>query len=143
MESQDKSRFEILKSGTYPHTAVVKLEVNFSKLGSVSYDEAKDDYMFLEEVSKVLQTGIMWKFNPTCLELFVKDAEFNYNKKNLSNYLKENGDITYEEVDRNNHLYTFSCNLRFLLINLIQVDSSIVNKSEMILITTPMGEVSL
>ena len=37
-----------------------------------------------EKIEKVLKTGIMWKFNPTCLALFIEGDTFEFKEIEIS-----------------------------------------------------------
>ena len=146
MESESQNLMKYLKSGVFPHTSPVNLSFKIEKIGPIEYSENDHEIIkniFLDDIEKYICTGIMWKFNPLCLELFIQDGSFEYKKESLLDYLINNCEIWYDEMDRNSHVYYCCIPLKFLLINAIQLDSKLINSCESAIVTTPMGDVEV
>jgi len=146
MSDKPQTRMEKIKSGVFSHNDVVSISANFEKAGSNAYRENISDlveYVCLEEIENIVKTGMMWKFNPTCLKLFVNDSLFVYNKAALLKDISENCSWDSIELDRNTHVFSCQYDIEMLLINVLQINESIVENADYITIQNLVGEIEI
>jgi len=147
-KSGDHSRLNKLKNNVFSITDVVEIHLKYEKLESVSYSEGTNWKQliasnFLDELETVIQSGPLWKFNPTCLNLFIKENVFSYDRKELEKSVHEEGRIRETEVDRNLSVYTLIYPIEVLLINVYDLDEKYIENSEHIVVNSLMGKIVL
>ena len=124
-----------------PMLRAIKLaEKKFKNLGNM--DELIETH-FLEDFEKVIKTGDMWKFNPSCIELFVEKNKFQYDREKLLEHILDLSDWSVDEIDINKNYYNITCEFDILLINLIELDPEVVEKSNKITVRTVAGSIEL
>ena len=148
MKTEDNIRMKLLRSGVFATTDIVEIEVSFSKLAEKKFKNTEHideliETQFLEDFEKVIKTGDMWKFNPTCIELFVEKNKFQYDREKLLEHIIDLSDFSVDEIDINKNYYKITCEFDILLINLIAVDPELVEKSNKITVRTVAGSIEL
>ena len=146
MSDKSYTRIEKMKSGVFSHNDIVSIDINLEKSGSKSYCENIKDLVenvFLEDVENILKKGMMWKFNPSCLQLFVSNSSFEYNKNKLLEDIVENCSWSHTELDRNSNVYLLQYDIELLLINALQIDKSIIENANDITIQNLVGEIEI
>lgn len=146
MSTQISDRVKKIKSGAFVKTDVVEIGARFEKLASKKYE---NDYTslirdeFLDEIEKTIKTGFMWKFNPTCLKLFIDSNTFEYNRNKLEEWIIENSTIRHQEVDRNSHLYSLYCEVEILLINSRELNEELLDNADFVSIQSLTGDIEI
>jgi hypothetical protein len=146
MIDKSHTRIEKMKSGVFSHNDIVKIGVSFEDSGAKDYCENITDLIeniFLKEIEDLLKTGVMWKFNPSCLKLFISNNSFEYNKDALVKDICENCEWDYTELDKNTHFFSLSYDIELLLINAVQINESIIEDASYITIQNLVGEIEI
>ena len=147
-KSESYSKLNKLKNNIFSITDVVEIHIKYEKLESVKYSEEiswKDLIAsnFLDDLETIILAGPLWKFNPTCLYLFIKDDVFSYDRKALEKSVLTEGHIEEQEVDRNLNLYTLVYPVEVLLLNVYDIDEKYIENSEYIAVNTLVGKIVL
>tara|TARA_B100000131_G_scaffold294535_1_gene310725 strand:+ start:4209 stop:4658 length:450 start_codon:yes stop_codon:yes gene_type:complete len=149
MNTTNLNPYEILvQSAAFRKVDPVEFEYRHEKLCSKKYEDlgeyeellASD---FLDHLVDTLTSGDMWKFNPTCIKVFVENSKFEFDRKKLEEFVLEHGDITVKDIDRNVSLYSVSCRIEMLAINILGLDPKILNDSEYVCVQTLTGNIKL
>jgi len=147
MTAQNDSRLVKLRSGIFQKTDIVEIDLCFERLldKEVGSDKSKIllDGGLSISFETVLRAGPMWKFNPTCLDLFIHDNRFEYSSDKLVEEIKKSGNFTQYEVDKNLNLHKVSWTLRLLKINTHFIKDDVINDSSYVCVNTIMGKVDL
>lgn len=148
MKIEDNVRLKVLKSGAFATTDIVEIEVSFSKLAenkfkhSTSWDELTET-QFLEDFENVIKKGAMWKFNPTCIELFVENNKFEYDREKLLDHIMNLSNLSIEEIDVSKSYFKMTCEFEILLINLLELDPAVIELAEKVTVRTVAGSIEL
>ena len=151
MHEESPDRLEKLTSGIFRKIDIVEIDLSYEQLHD---KKIKDDFVtllddtnFLDELEVTLKRGPLWKFNPTCLSLFIIDneaqREFRYDRERLKQSVLEKGRFSCVEIDRNMNLYRLLYTIRVLLINANEIDSKLISKSKYVCVDTLTGKVMI
>jgi len=146
MSDKPHTRIEKMKSGVFSHNDIVTMGISFEKSANKIYCENIVDLVenvFLEEIEAILKMGIMWKFNPTCLKLFVSNSSFEYDRGILIKDISESCNWNHTDLDRNMNVFMLQYDVSMLLINVLQIDKSIVENADYITIQNLVGEIEI
>ena len=142
MSKVSSPRLKKLNSNTFSQQCVVKIEICYEKLCDKSYEQDFPGLLttdFLDELEAALKAGPSWKFNSTCLDLFITENTFKYDKSILARDVLEHGKITHQEIDVNKSLFKLNYSIRVLLMNAAKIDTDLILKSPMIRVKTLIG----
>ena len=144
MHEQTPDRLKKLRSGVFRKIDVVEIDLVheglYDKKFKKKFPELLSTTDIIDELEKALQSGPLWKFNPTCLSLFIIDNQFQYDKKHLENEVLCNGAINCKEIDRNVSLYQLRYTIRVLLINALEINDELISKSGYVCVDTLSGK---
>ena len=146
MSTSKPDRLARIKGDTFHGSDIVSIRIHYDKLCDKKFENSTLKLLnsnFLDDLERVLKTGELWKFNPTCLELFVNDKKFLYDRKALVFNVFCYGKITHQDIDRNSSLYSLDYSIRVLMVNARQIDEDIILNSPRIKVRTLMGMITI
>jgi len=146
MKEETHERIKRIKGNTFLPMDVLEIDIIYEELLDIKYDNNFNDLVktsFLDKLETTLLTGDLWKFNPTCIALFVKDGAFRYNRLMLEKDVLENGEIISQEVDIKNNLYTLIYPTKFLLCNVLKLDNELLLKPDYAVVNSAIGEIEI
>jgi hypothetical protein len=144
MKDHNSDRLKKLRSNIFSHTDIVEMDFMYQKLCDKKF---ANDYSgllasnFLNELESTIKSGPMWKFNPTCLNLFIKENSFQYDRVILEKNILENGHITCQEIDKNLNLYTLCFTIEILAINTNDISDELISKCEFVAVKSMGGTI--
>ena len=146
MAQQDGSRLQKLRSDIFQKTDIIELDVKFEKVLDKEFGTDKDrilnDAGLFVYFETLLKAGPLWKFNPTCLSLFIRDNQFKYNETLLIESIKERGIFTCVEIDKNLNLHNISYTMRLLKLNTHFLQDDVILNAEYVCVETIMGKIT-
>ena len=87
MKQEIHDRAQKIKNNMFSVTDILEIDVTYEELHDIKYSNNFNDLVkktkFLDKLESVIMTGVMWRFNPTCIVLFVRDNVFEYNRESL------------------------------------------------------------
>ena len=147
MKQETQGRAQKIKNNMFSVTDILEIDVIYNELLDKKYSNNFNDLVkktnFLDKLESIIMTGSMWKFNPTCIILFVKDNVFDYNRSSLENDVLENAEIFEQEIDVNKNLYTLIYTVRFLMCNAKQLDSKIIDEPDYATVESTVGDITI
>lgn len=146
MDDTASDRIKKLKKQIFAISDTLEFELKLEKLYDKKYANDFESLVktsFLDELIDILKTGDMWKFNPTCLLLFIKDNKFEFNRSALEADVLKNGEIMSQEIDVKSNLYSLTYEISLLLSNARQIDEQYINNSESVWVQTSLGEIEI
>ena len=147
MAQLEDPRLQKLRSGIFQKTDIVEMDFKFERLYDKGLDNDKDEILnktgLFVNFETLLKAGPLWKFNPTCLSLFIHNKKFKYDSALLIEDIKKRGVFTCKEVDKNLDLYEVRYSVRLLQINTHFIKDDVISATEYVCIETVTGKIVL
>lgn len=139
------SNFEKLTSGIFFATDIVELTYIHNSLldTSATYKYLLSETKFLDELDELLTAGDAWFYNPTCLEIYLKDNTLQLKRSALINYILQKDVVTFQDIDRNSKLASIELPIQIMMRNVNSCNPDIINNAKDLSVITQLGKVDM
>ena len=135
---------EKLKGNLFSPLSVLEMDIVVDAIYPIDGDmiEAAKSESIVNTIESAITSGPHWQLNPAC-QIFIKDGEFNFKREILIDDIVKNGEVMSSKMDIHRNIVHVSYPVRLILMNARTLSDDLILKSELHIIHTPMGHISL
>lgn len=135
---------EKLNGNLFSPISVLEMDIVAEAICLIDGDvtEAVKSESIVNTIESAITSGPHWQLNPAC-QIFVKDGKFNYKKEILIDDIIKNGEVIISKLDIHRNIVHVLYPVRLILMNAKTLSDDLILKSELHIIHTPLGTITL